>query len=379
MERLVLVRCPELLAEDEGGVVLRRFTRVVDVVRSYSPWVTVVRAGICTMPARGPARFFGGVDAVVRLVGGAVGAVDGATAVEVGVADGVFAAHLAARRRAVVPPGATAAFLAPWPVAVLEHPDLVQLLVRLGLRTLGDFAALTERHVVARLGADGLVRHRLARALDGELPGFRQPAVAGRMARLAAVPGPSPSTGPAAGGDDHPGGCPQQAGFWGGRRHADDRAARALAAVQHLVGPDGVQVARCQGGRAPTDRARFAMWAAAARRAEDGPEAPWPGRIPPPAPTIVHRQPAVAALVAATGSPVGVTSRGDLTQPPDRLRVGTGPWTGVVAWAGPWPAWERWWAPDPNREARLQVVTTRQLAHLLAARHDGWRVLATYD
>ena len=58
--------------------------------------------------------------------------------VRVGIADGGFAARLATRRaRAgapfVVEPGASAAFCAPWPVAVLDDPRLASLLVRLGL------------------------------------------------------------------------------------------------------------------------------------------------------------------------------------------------------------------------------------------------------
>ena len=60
----------------------------------------------------------------------------------VGIADGTFAAGLAARRQAIVPPGGSRAFLAPHPVAALDRPDLADLLVRLGLRTLGDLAAL---------------------------------------------------------------------------------------------------------------------------------------------------------------------------------------------------------------------------------------------
>lgn len=399
MERVLLVRFPALLVEDEGGDVLRRFARVVEAVGTLSPWVTVVRPGICTVPARGPARFFGGEAAVVQLVRAAVatsppeapgpaltvgdsGPATG-TAVEVGVADGVFAAHLAARHDRVVPPGGTPAFLADWPLDVLEQPELAQLLDRLGLHTLGAFAALPERHVLARLGAAGVTAHRLARGVSGELPGFRQPALAARMARLVA---PLPGTG---------GGSWRQAGFWGGRRHADQRAAAALGAVQHLLGPRAVQVAHPQGGRSPAERARLSTWAGLApatvptppptgvgRPAVGGPmpdTGPWPGRLPPPAPAVVLRHPAPVTLAGEGGQPLSVTGRGELIGNPRRLRIGEGPWAPVTAWAGPWPSWERWWTAAEQREARLQVVTGTGLAHLLAARHDGWWLLATYD
>ncbi len=60
----------------------------------------------------------------------------------VGVADGLFAAVLAARSALIVPPGGTADFLGPWSVATLARPDLAVTLQRLGVTTLGQLAAL---------------------------------------------------------------------------------------------------------------------------------------------------------------------------------------------------------------------------------------------
>ncbi len=64
------------------------------------PWVHPVRLGVGALPARGPARFFGGEEAVVSRLAGIVD--EEAT---VGVADGLFAATLAARSGLIVPPG----------------------------------------------------------------------------------------------------------------------------------------------------------------------------------------------------------------------------------------------------------------------------------
>jgi protein ImuB len=66
----------------------------------------------------------------------------------------------------VVPPGGTAGFLASRPVSVLADQDLARLLDRLGLVTLGDFAALPARDVASRFGDPGECAHRLARGLD---------------------------------------------------------------------------------------------------------------------------------------------------------------------------------------------------------------------
>ena len=65
-----------------------------------------------------------------------------------------------------MPPGGTPAFLAPRAVTVLGEPDLADLLVRLGIRTLGEFAAVPAAEAGNRFGAQGLLAHRLARGLD---------------------------------------------------------------------------------------------------------------------------------------------------------------------------------------------------------------------
>ena len=90
-----------------------------------------------------------------------------------GVADGTFAALLASRDAlingvpaVIVPAGETPAYLAPRSVTVLGEPELAELLVRLGIRTLGDFAALMAADVENRFGPEGRLAHRLARGLD---------------------------------------------------------------------------------------------------------------------------------------------------------------------------------------------------------------------
>jgi protein ImuB len=94
----------------------------------------------------------------------------------VGVADGPFAAALAAGAPpTVIPRGESAAFLSPLPLATLDRPDFVDVLHRLGLRTLGDLAALPATDVLARFGNDGALAHRLASGLDERVPDTRRP------------------------------------------------------------------------------------------------------------------------------------------------------------------------------------------------------------
>jgi len=363
MNRLVVVRCPDLLHEDQDGAALRSFARVVEAVGAYCPWVTTVRPGICSLPARGPARYFGGEGPLVQLIVDAASAV---TVAEVGVADGLFAAVLAARGGVIVPAGGTADFLAPFPVGVLGQPELAELLDRLGIRTLGDFAALPEAHVLGRFGSDGVAGHRVAGGRSGELGDLRQPS-AGWRPHL----GNGATTTPAGTGGAG------QSGFWGGVSDTDARAGRALAAVQVLLGPDGVVTPRLQGGRGPAQRARFVTWSTEETRPDPTPDGPWPGQIPPPAPSVVHPAPLRAELVDGGGEPVTVSARGLLTGTPGRLSVEQAPWSAVTAWAGPWPSDERWWSRTRRRSARLQAVTG-PAAHLLLVERGRWWVEATY-
>jgi protein ImuB len=174
-------RCPELavLAPDPDRDA-RAFEPVVLAVEELAPGVEVVRPGLVVLAARGPAGYFGGeLPAAERLVD-QVAARAGVES-QVGLADGLFAAVLAARRGLAVAPGDTPAFLAPLGVEELDRePDvarseLVGLLRRLGLRSLGAFAALDAEDVASRFGADAVLCHRLARGLDPRPPVRRRP------------------------------------------------------------------------------------------------------------------------------------------------------------------------------------------------------------
>ncbi|MGW3076299.1 MULTISPECIES: DNA polymerase Y family protein [unclassified Kitasatospora] len=204
-QRLKLAQrlCPSLeLRDRDPEAETRRFEPVVAAVEAFTPRVEVIRPGLCAIPVKGPGRYFGGEEALAAKVGRAVAdalgqplvpdAVPGAVAVpvaapvearpvearsvearsatapqaQVGVADGLFAAVLAARAGVLVPAGRTAEFLAPYPVSALGDEALAELLGRLGLPTVGAFAALPAESVADRFGPSGTVAHRLARGLQ---------------------------------------------------------------------------------------------------------------------------------------------------------------------------------------------------------------------
>ncbi|GAA1947454.1 DNA polymerase Y family protein [Amycolatopsis minnesotensis] len=172
--------CPELavFAADEARDA-RLFETVAMAVEELVVGVEVVRPGIVAVPVRGAAGYFGGEDALAELL---VDHVSGNAGVEcqIGVADGLFAATLAAHRSMFVRRGEAGEFLAPLAITELDQPgaergELVDLVKRLGLRTLGAFAALAERDVVSRFGAGGLLAHRLANGRAERPPDRRRP------------------------------------------------------------------------------------------------------------------------------------------------------------------------------------------------------------
>lgn len=468
-------RCPALVVvEQDRSRDARAFEPVVAALDALTPRVELTLPGQVAFPTRGPSRFFGGDEAlvaralaVVREAVVAAVPAGASVAVRVGIADGPFAAALAARSAhpvQVVAPGLSPAFLADLPMAALERPELVDVLARLGLRRLGDLAALPGPDVLARFGTEGQVAWRLAGGLDERPPATTDPP-ADLTVSLELDP-PADTVAPAAfaargmaeelhrrlrargsactrvvigaetehgervervwraegalsaaaiadrlrwqldgwlqGSARHrptagitrlwlqpdevvPAGG-RQLGFWGSDVATADRAARAVARVQGLLGQGSVTVPEWRGGRDPASEVAL-VDAAAVDLAVERPDAhrdrvvgPWPGRLPRPAPARVPPAPPAAELVDGQGEPLRVTGRGEVTGVPARLSVAGGPWTEVAGWAGPWPLEERWWDPARcRRRARLQVVTADGAAWLLTVEQGTWRAEAAYD
>ncbi|GIJ37283.1 DNA polymerase [Micromonospora andamanensis] len=170
-------RCSGLTVVDhDPGRDARAFEPVVAAVEEVAVGVEVIRPGACALAARGPSRYLGGEEAAAERIVEQV-ALSCAVESQVGVAAGVFAAGLAAREGRIVPPGGTAEFLAGQPVEALGRTALADLLRRLGVRTLGDFAALPAGDVLARFGFDGALAHRLAAGQDDRPLAVRRPPV----------------------------------------------------------------------------------------------------------------------------------------------------------------------------------------------------------
>lgn len=167
--------CPQLrLVPADEGRDARAFHDAIRIVEELSPGAQLLRPGLAAVRARGPARFYGDEEAAVASIGAPLLAA-GYADVRAGVADGVFTAEQAARAAVasagatpsrIVPPGGSAAFLAPLPVQAMGDDEAALFLTRLGVRTLGDFAGLDPLLVAERLGERGLTLHAMAGGAD---------------------------------------------------------------------------------------------------------------------------------------------------------------------------------------------------------------------
>ena len=176
-------RCPHVhVATADPGRDARHFERVTAAVDEVVPRAEVLRPGLLVMPVRGAARYFGSEQAASERLVDAVAAA-GAEC-QVGIADQMPTAVFAARAGRIVDPGADASFLAALSIRQLAtepslaapgRDDLADLLWRMGIRSIGQFAALLRTDVASRFGADAIAAHRFARGEATRGPSGREP------------------------------------------------------------------------------------------------------------------------------------------------------------------------------------------------------------
>src|SRR6516225_1666074 len=181
--REAAARCPQLhVATADADRDARFFEGVIAAVDDLVPRAEVLRPGLLVLPVRGAARYFGSeAQAAERLIDAVAAA--GAEC-QVGIADQLSTAVFAARAGRVVEPGNDARFLSVLSVRQLAtepslsgpgREELTDLLWRMGIRTIAQFAALSRTDVASRFGADGVTAHRFARGEPERGPSGREP------------------------------------------------------------------------------------------------------------------------------------------------------------------------------------------------------------
>ncbi|MDJ0392684.1 DNA polymerase Y family protein [Rhodococcus sp. G-MC3] len=463
-KREAQARCPDVHVmtadSDRDG---RLFEPVAAAIDAAAPGVEVLRPGLLILGARGVSRYFGSEHkAAERLIDQAASA---GVECQIGIADELTTAVIAARHAVVVPRKGAARFLAPLPVAELaaepslaakDRQELIDLLRRLGLRTIGDFAALTPGDVASRFGTDAVLAHRCARGEPERPPSARAlppdlnvdhecdppidrvdaAAFAGRgmaeklhtklaaaavactrllvyastgngetLSRIWRCAEPLTPEGTAdrvrwqldgwltgrSEGKPTAGitvlrlepvevvaAAELQLGLWGSVGDEDERVKRALVRVQGLLGGDAVKIGVLSGGRGPVERVTLRSLGDELVPLSD-PSAPWPGRLPQPAPAAVMDNCPRVILEDIDGNGVNIGARGGFDADPVVLRWGSKKWP-LLGWAGPWPMDERWWDPITGMQgARLQVLFEEHRAVLLVYDGDEWRVEGIYE
>jgi protein ImuB len=181
--REAAARCPQLhVTTADADRDARFFEPVVAAVDDLVPRAEVLRPGLLVLPVRGAARYFGSEQQAAERLIDAVAAA-GAEC-QVGIADQLSTAVFAARAGRVVQAGGDAKFLSVLSIRQLAtepslsgpgREELTDLLWRMGIRTIGQFAALSATDVASRFGADGMAAHRFARGEPERGPSGREP------------------------------------------------------------------------------------------------------------------------------------------------------------------------------------------------------------
>jgi len=176
-------RCPQLyITTADPARDARYFEGVTAAVEEVVPRAEVLRPGLVVLSVRGAARYFGSEQSAAEQLVDAVGSA-GAEC-QVGIADQLPTAVFAARAGQIVAVGADARFLAGLSIRQLAtepslsgvgRADLADLLWRMGIRTIGQFAELSRGDVASRFGADAVTAHRFARGEDFRRPSGPEP------------------------------------------------------------------------------------------------------------------------------------------------------------------------------------------------------------
>lgn len=466
--RAVGHRCPQAAVLDYSEDIEQRlFARSVGILEDHMARFTLLRPGTVGVPVSSFSHTHTEDAAAEELLT----VLTDATGWEVlaGIADSPFAAVLAAHRSHRVEAGRTAEFLAPLPVSTLAeaHPeryaDFAQQLNRLGLRTLGDLAALSADSVYTRFGSVGRRARLLAAGLTESLPTthlravdvtvscpiepptgrsdalsfyarsaaaelFRRVRSTGLVCTQVTVVLHSRGTEPeqrtwrlpdmdeshiadrvrwqADGWMATRGNTPvsaSQAPDAGSPEPDSDGVSlieltaaelvrplestadlfssrsgdvsRTLERLQGLFGPDAVRVPHVQGGREPSETNLWTPWQQSPRPLRDS-QAPWPGALPAPRPTLVET--ADIDLFDTRGNTVVARPSG-LDSPPDRIVWSGGEHSRVIAYSSAWPVEAEWWDPPGQYRVRLQVLTDDDRAFLLKKEDGQWSIAGRYE
>lgn len=165
--------CPQgIFVPVDGAKYTAESRRVIAILRRFTSRVEQVSIDEAFLDVAGSEALFGPPDEIARRIRAAIYAETGLTA-SVGVATSKLVAKIGSDLRkpdglVVVPPGEEAAFLAPLSVSRLwgVGPATAAALAELGVRTIGDLAALPPATLSRRFGTHGAALAERALGID---------------------------------------------------------------------------------------------------------------------------------------------------------------------------------------------------------------------
>ncbi len=155
--RILYVISPGWPKDDAAG-----FIEATETLERFSYGVTMIAPGEVAMLSSSATGYFQSEANLIKEVTKALTDLL-LRPVNVGIGNGLFAARLAALHSAIIPQDKIQEFLAPLSVRYLPDKQIADFLLKLGIKTLGEFGAIGEGMILERLGLSGKWCHDLAK------------------------------------------------------------------------------------------------------------------------------------------------------------------------------------------------------------------------
>lgn len=149
------------------------FTEFLKVIVEFSPFFSSLHTGSIHLPLSSIMRLHGSEATVLAQLQAFLNRCEFTVAKEViriasldisyGIAEGVFASRMAAYANTILPEGTSAEFIETVPISMISAPEISELLIQLGITTVGAFAAMDATHVASRFGRRGANLHVMAK------------------------------------------------------------------------------------------------------------------------------------------------------------------------------------------------------------------------
>ena len=168
---------------------------VAEALEGVSPYFRYIDVTSSYLPYRAVMRYFKEPGALIHSIRETLSQLEISEGrriadgdIFIGIADGLIAAKAASFHNLIIQRDASQKFLESLPVTVLGDDDVIDMLIRLGISTVGDFVHMDLADVSARFGARGLELFEMAHGQRTYPPRFSPPPGGGKVSFVADSP-----------------------------------------------------------------------------------------------------------------------------------------------------------------------------------------------